>query len=68
MMSKFTIAGLVHNLGTIRELIAGAQVCYANEGLDEFAESLVKVSIYIVDKTRERAMTTVRPSQSKSHY
>ena len=39
------------------ELLSGAQTCYATEGLEEFGASLVEVSIYVVDRTRERAMT-----------
>jgi len=60
-MSKiaFTMAGLVHNLDTILELLSGAQTCYATEGLEEFGVSLLETSIYIVDRTRERAKTAV---------
>ena len=54
-MSEFTIAGLIHNLDTIRELLNGAQTCLATD-LEELGVTLVKVSIYVVDRTRERVM------------
>ena len=52
----FTREGLVHNLTLLAETLSGVQTCYTNN-LEELGATLVKVCVYIMDQTRQRAMT-----------
>ena len=60
--TAFTHEGLVHNLDLLTEILSGVETCYANN-LEGLGATLVRVSIYVLKKTQERAMTTEAMSE-----